>query len=388
MRLRVLTALSSIVFAILAPSVLADTPSSELSSLFPERIGSFRRVGLPTVPDAAKSQDGIDIAEISSNPLRGVVEYSGRGNERLRVEVIRFRQDPEAYSMLTFARESVSDAKPEILVGGSHGTAGFGNENLKAFFKGLHFVRVTALNKSSENGLDDFTKAIAETFDKGENDIPALVKHLPNEAQSQRTARYLTRFKNLQTLLPNQPVLSAINSGGNGDAAVVDTGSGKVLVVEFNTPQLAKDNDDQVIAKIKELWQSGQPAPTAYRRVGNYSVFVFDAPSETVAKQLIDQVKYEQVVQWLGDNPHIYKEAERRYVETTLGVFIAVLKASGYAAVGCLALGGLLGTLLFVRRKAQKGMSESYSDAGGMLRLNIDELTPQTDPGRLLGPGR
>jgi hypothetical protein len=71
-----------------------------------------------------------------------------------------------------------------------------------------------------------------------------------------------------------------------------------------------------------------------------------------------------------------------------LGVFVAVVKASGVAFVGCLGLGGLIGALLFTRRRAQQRSQEAFSDAGGMLRLNIDELTPQTDPARLLGPGQ
>ena len=158
----------------------------------------------------------------------------------------------------------------------------------------------------------------------------------------------------------------------------------KFLIVEFNTPQLATDNDQRIIARIQELWKLGQPAPTAYRRVGNYSVFVFDAPDEQTAKQLIDQVKYEQVVQWLGENPNIYKEAEKQYINTTLGVLVAVVKASGYALVGCLGLGALIGGLLFTYRRAQQKSVTAFSDAGGMLRLNLDELTAETDPSRLL----
>ena len=156
-----------------------------------------------------------------------------------------------------------------------------------------------------------------------------------------------------------------------------------MLILEFNTPQLAKENDERIITRIQELWRLGEPAPTAYRRVGNYSVFVFGAPDEQSAKQLIDQVKYEQVVQWLGENPYIYKEAEKRYINTTLGVLVAVLKASGYALLACLGIGGLAGALLFTRRRAQQ-TEAAYSDAGGMLRLNLDDLTPETDPARLL----
>jgi hypothetical protein len=121
--------------------------------------------------------------------------------------------------------------------------------------------------------------------------------------------------------------------------------------------------------------------------VGNYAVFVFDAPSEPVGNELIDQVKYQQVVQWLGDNPYAYEEATREFTETTLGVFVSVVKASGLALVTCFAVGGFFGALLFSRRRARQRNVEAYTDAGGMLRLNLDEMTPEIDPARLIGPG-
>ncbi len=217
-----------------------------------------------------------------------------------------------------------------------------------------------------------------------EGDIPVLIKHLPSPEEAQKNAVYLHSFTDLNKLGLLQPVLSAVETGGNADAALATYGPSKVLIVEFNTPQLATENDQRIIARIHELWKLGEPAPTAYRRVGNYSVFVFDAPDEQTAKQLIDQVKYEQVVQWLGDNPYIYKEAEERYINTTLGVLIAVLKASGYALIGCLGMGGLIGGLLFTYRRAQQKGVTAFSDAGGMLRLNLDELTAETNPSRLL----
>ena len=111
----------------------------------------------------------------------------------------------------------------------------------------------------------------------------------------------------------------------------------QLVIVEFTTPQLAGDNDWNIRTKTRELWNQGKPAPTAYRRVGNYAVFVFHAANEQAANQLIDQVKYEQVVQWLGDNPNWLREAQRQYTETMLGTFVSVVKASGLAAVLVLA---------------------------------------------------
>ena len=86
-------------------------------------------------------------------------------------------------------------------------------------------------------------------------------------------------------------------------------------------------------------------------------------------------MKYEQVVSWLGENPTILRQAQERYVNTMLGVLVAVIKASGYALVACLGVGGLIGALLFSYRRSQQKAVTAYSDAGGMLRLNLDELT-------------
>jgi Family of unknown function (DUF6599) len=354
--------------------------------LFPERVGDFRRAGIPRPADTLRQLAVLNPAPTST--LAGEAEYVSGGGQRLLVEIVGCNQDAEAYSLLTVVASAIRANNNQVELDSSYGTASFSNSNQIAFFKGRTFVRVTTAGKNGLSATNDFAKALAETIEKGEGEIPALIKHLPNPDESRKTATFLPRFTNLQNLLPDQTVLNSIQTGRDGDAAFVDSGIGKVLVVEFNTPQLAKENDERLIAKIKELWKLGQPAPTGYKRVGNYSVFVFEAPDEATAKQLIDQIKYEQVVQWLGENPNILKEAERRYVETTLGVFVAVVKASGVALVGCLGLGGLLGALLFTRRRAQQKAQEAFSDAGGMLRLNIDELTPQTDPARLLGPGQ
>lgn len=306
---------------------------------------------------------------------------AGKKQRRVAVEITKFRQDSEAYELLSKTAAEARARQAGVEINAGYGTAGFAEEGGISFFKGTAFVQ---LKGDDAQTLKECAQQFSNDLDRGEGDIPALVKHLPNPEEAQKTAVYLNSFTDLNELGLQQGVISAIESGGNADAALVAYGPSKVLVVEFNTPQLAGDNDRRIIARIQELWKLGQPSPTAYRRVGNYSVFVFDAPDEQTAKQLIGQVKYEQVVQWLGENPNIYKEAEKRYINTTLGVLVAVLKASGYALIACLGLGGLFGGLLFTYRRAQQKAVTAYSDAGGMLRLNLDDLTPETEPGRLL----
>ena len=377
-------AFASILLALMTTVIFAETSGSELSSLFPERLGSYKRLGLPRTPQPAEQEQVSK--DIDAEPtLEGIAEYTGG----FRVQIVRYHQDADAYAALTIRAAAARKQGPEIQLTSDFGTASFIDRDDVAFFKGLHFVRITGPSgKSRSTGFNEFARALSDSIDKGEAEIPPLVKHLPDPEEAQKTAIFVNRFSNIQFLAPTQTVLSAVQTDRDADAAFVDLPSGKVLIVEYHTPQLAKENDERVIAKIHELWNLGQLAPAGYKRVGNYSVFVFDAPNEATAKVLISEVKYEQIVQWLGRNPYIYQEAERRYVETTLGVFVAVVKASGFALVGCVGLGGLIGALLFTRRRSQQRAQEAYSDAGGMLRLNIDELTPETDPARLLGPGR
>ena len=361
-----------------ASSVRADTPTVKSEETLPRIAGKYRKTR-----DISPSPSE---AETVSSPLdTQTAEYAGSKDFRATVQIARFRQDPYAYQALSLLRNNLSATTQEAELSADLGVAGFETPSEVAFCKGAYFVRI-ASSRGLHANLLELAQIIGSELDKGEGDIPVLIKHFPSPDEAQRSAVYLNSFVQQDlTKLPvqNQAVFTAIESGGNADVAVATYGPSKMLIIEFNTPQLAADNDRRIISRIHELWRLGEPAP-AYRRVGNYSVFVFDAPDELTAKQLIDQVKYEQVVQWLGENPNIYKEAERRYINTTLGVLVAVLKASGYALITCLGLGGLCGGLLFTYRRSQQKAVTAFSDAGGMLRLNLDDMTGKTEPSRLL----
>jgi hypothetical protein len=358
----------------LVGSALGDTTSSEPVRLLPATIGKFRQVSSANqTPQLSPPSSPVPVA-------MQVAEYAGSNGTRASITITRFRQDAQAYERLTVIGTELDHSG----ITNEFGTAGFKTANHIVFFKGTNCVTIKNL-KGNDAYLSDLAHALSDTLDKGENDIPVLVKHLPDPERLQKDVLYLSSFSDLTSLPYQPPALDVVQTGGNADAVQAPTyGSSRVLIIEFHTPQLAAENDQRIIARIHELWKLGQPAPTAYRRVGNYSVFVFDAPDEQTAKQLIDQVKYEQVVQWLGENPNILKEAEKQYVNTTLGVLVAVVKASGYALVLCLGMGGLIGGLLFSYRRAQQKAATAYSDAGGMLRLNLDEMTAETNPARLL----
>ena len=359
-----------------ASSIRASSPDwDQITKAFPESLGSYRRVTAPRLED--QNPDGVG--------FRATADYSAPGAGRITVHVTWAELDGRAYEMLSLAARSLRDKTP-VAIGSSIGTAGFASPDIVAFFKGANFVHISKANpRTNSNDLQSLATQLAEKLDRGEGEIPVVLKHLPNWEQAHQTAVYLNRFSSLESIA-DDGVLSAIKSEGDADAVLASYDPMRLLIIEFNTPQRSVENDQRIVARIQELWKLGQPAPSAYKRIGNYSVFVFDAPNDQAAKQLIDQVHYEQVVSWLGENPNILKEAEKHYVRTTLGVLVAVVKASGFALIACFGTGALIGALLFARRRAQQRTVEAFSDAGGMQRLNLDKLTPQTNPARLLGP--
>jgi len=216
-------------------------------------------------------------------------------------------------------------------------------------------------------------------------EIPALVKHLPRWEEAQKRAAYVRDLPALQAAAGNRPVLDAIAlDGGEAVTAIYDSAT-RLVIVEYFTPQLASDNDKRVTERINGLRNGGQPAPSLYRRVGNYLVFVFDAPNAEAAERLAGEVKYEQEVRWLGEYPYAVEDAQRANAGMAADVIIATLQASGLTLLVSLGLGGLLGAFVFMRRRAQA--TKVFTDAGGMVRLNIDEVTPQHDPQRLLKQG-
>lgn len=375
-------------------SILAETTAEELSKSLPQRIGSFQKVD-SAPPAESIAKDAIyrlALAKRIANDqptATGFVgtdaEYISQNGAKYLVEFVQASTDANAYSLLTMVANLMRQSSATIEISSNVGTASILSSDQIAFFKGRTVVRVSAeAGETAPGQVVELANLLANQIDTGDGDIPALVRHLPDWQNGQKRSLFLSSFQSLEILPKGGAVLSAISSEGNADAVLTSSDSGSVLIIEFNTPQLATENDQRIINRIQELWNQGQPAPSAYRRIGNYSVFVFDAPDEQTAKQLIDQVKYEQVVQWLGENPYVFKEAQKQYVETTLGVLIAVVKASGVALVACLGIGGLFGGLLFSWRRAQQKNIEAFSDAGGMLRLNLDEITPQTDAARLI----
>src|SRR4030095_6296037 len=366
----------------LRPAVRAneEKPNEVAAQLLAERFGNFKAKGPASRVEPADptSVSGFDQVVSASR------SYVARTGEAARATIFVAPSQSAAYAMLTEARNALTKAGL-IPTAGGVGTASYVFPDHVLFVQGKNYVVIKSAKPAKGNLLDELARAFSQQFEKRELEIPVVIKHLPDWDNSPRPVTYFVSSEALRRFT-SAPVFEALSFEGGTEAVSADYGSAQIIIVEFTTPQHATDGDKAVLAQIEKLRTQNQTVPTSYRRVGNYGVFVFNASDEQTAKQLIDGVKYEQVTKWLGDNPYPLLELQRRYTATTLGVLVSVVKASGLAVVTGLRVGFVLGGLLFLRRRSQQRTFATYSDAGGMLRLNLDEMTPQTDPARLIGP--
>lgn len=204
-----------------------------------------------------------------------------------------------------------------------------------------------------------------------EDGIPVLIKHLPDWQNVRTSTVFITDPNGLKATLGDRPVLDKIEFTPGTEAVKADYPSGKLLIVEFTNPQGSIETD----AKVLQHLTTSPDAGTVYRRIGNYNVFVFDAADQDAATALLEQVKYEKAVQWLGEDPFLISRLERYFVTTTRDIFIStvlwIVGGIGFALI----CGVLAGIIFFKIREQRRAEWQTYSDAGGLTRLNLDELS-------------
>lgn len=210
--------------------------------------------------------------------------------------------------------------------------------------------------------------------------VPVLLKHLPDWDRVRTESTFAVNRETLKAALGQRPILEFIDFAAGTEAASAPYPAGRLLIVEYSSPQASIEADNNFINFLSQ----NNDGRTFYKRVGNYSVFVFDASDEMSANALIEEVKYEKNVQWLGEDPFLFQRLERDFVVKTSDLFLSTV---GIIVIGMTlsVIGGLIvGYIYFQVREKQRHTFKEFSDAGGMTRLNLDGLTPDISPNKLL----
>ncbi len=219
--------------------------------------------------------------------------------------------------------------------------------------------------------MDDASKS----QEVGDDGIPVIIKHLPDWETKKDSAILMRTKKELIEALGDRAIFQAVEFVGGAEAVTAEYPSGRLLIIEYNTPQLSIDADTKIKTRLEELADKS----IIYRRIGNYNAFVLDVKNAQEANLLLDNVKYEKLVQWLNEDPFQWEKIQRAYAlfvgQMLFSTILAVLLGVGASAI----IGVCVGMVIFHVRERRKRKWTRFSDAGGMIRLNLDELQEITD---------
>lgn len=375
-------------FLLLSVSAAGQNASSfDPDQLLPQRVGDFRAQETRPIPTPL---EGFAVEDFDVRGTAEAVYVSSKG-ERFTVTIAQTQSRSGAYSLLTeVAAQMRNAARDSVTRPTDIGVMSVATSDHLALYKGNVFVNIASnAPQKDAKSLLAFARSYAQSLKDEANELPVLVKHLPQWEAARESAVYAVSQKVLQRAAGQQAVLDAVSFEAGTEAVAADYDNSRLVIIEYTTPQIAESSDARITERLNQLRSGGQNVSTAYRRVGNYSVFVFNAPDEATAAQLIGQVKYEQRIQWLGQNPFLFETGEKQHTQKAVSLILGIAKTIGFFVALCLGAGGIVGGFAYIHRRTQqrKTFAESYSDAGGMLRLNLDEMTPQPDPARLLSSG-
>jgi hypothetical protein len=224
---------------------------------------------------------------------------------------------------------------------------------------------------AGNDGLQNVSRNYSRSQELSEDGIPVIIKNLPDWKKVKDEAILIKDKNELIAALGERPVFEAVEFVGGAEAVTANYPEGKLLIIEYNTPQLSIDADEKIKAKLSEI---STDSPIFYKRIGNYNAFVFDGADQESAEALLGKIKYVKVVKWLGEDPFLYEKMQRSYYlmagQIIVSSITAVILGIGVSA----AVGIFTGVLIFQIRQKQKKSWTRFSDAGGMLRLNLDDL--------------
>jgi hypothetical protein len=141
----------------------------------------------------------------------------------------------------------------------------------------------------------------------------------------------------------------------------------KLVIVEYHTPQFASDAFARVndyIATLPDIEKSR----ILVKREGNYIVEVNNFEDRESAQELLEAVKYPYGVKWLRD-PRLPSNDPFR-IQKAAQMLLSTFVLLGLVLLTVVVGGGIVGTSIFLKRRKQQ--QEIFSNAGGMLRLELD----------------
>jgi uncharacterized protein DUF6599 len=358
----------------------ADNPATDAVPVAkpPARIELPDRLGLARATGEAILLPADTASQITPNGAAVLREYrvlsaSSRRYSTAQVDALQFENQFAAFGLLTCLREPGKNIPGEI--GWQAATVDSGI----VFWKDSYVVRVVNADgrplKRVPASMIAVARSVGDLIPQGEvQKLPQLLDSLPAGGRLAGTERYFVGTEALSNYVENAQDMFEFY--GDAEAVIADYAWGssippdpgiRLLIVEYHTPQFATDS----MARLSKFTDSLAPElkqRMIVKREGNYIVLALNVTDRDFAQSLVDAVKYNYGVKWLRDpllptNDPFRQQKAAEMLLSTFGVL-------GLMIAGVLSVGGIFGTTIFLKRRKQQ--REAFSDAGGMLRLDLD----------------
>lgn len=370
MRCRLLLLMFLLFLATPAKAQSSETPSPSLSNraqseILPNRLAEGWRATGEARRLPAEAASVLPDADLHSEfGLRSLtIRRYAKGTERITIEAFEMKAPAGAYGLFTLhpgARET-------------------GHRDLN---QGQYYLRITG-NAAIDESL---ATALRQNIAPDEDGPPVLPSHLPANAVP-GSEKYLlgpagvARLGGFDDL---QPVLD-FTGGAEAATASYKNGAGQMelLLLEYHTPQLASD----AFAKLQNHFNSlpeNEKQRRLLKRIGNYLVSATRIEDRAAAEALVGQIKYSAKVYWQGkkisDIPLDFRPPDPTAVQEALQTTAIIVRSFywiGLMLVTAILLGIIAGGTYFYwnrYRKRKLGIEDVFSDAGGSVRLNLDDF--------------
>lgn len=303
---------------------------------------------------------------------------------RTRVDVFETQHQLAAFGLFTFntGADKKNSVEEDI------GSGGLRLDGELVFFKGRFFVRISDIAHapvhSSQPAYVAIGRALADEIMPANTAVAraALLDSLPAASMVARSQRYFLGPESLNAYVEHGREM--FDFAGDTEAVAAEyeqvtqpqaTNPAappevlKIAIVEYHTPQFATDAMTRATAYLSSLPESEQQQ-IILKRVGNYVVEAVNVRDHAMAEGLINSVQYPYTVKWLR-NP-LWPTNDPFRVQKAAEMLVSTFGLLGLILGTVLVVGTVFGTTIFLKRR--RGQQEVFSDAGGMLRLDINQI--------------
>jgi hypothetical protein len=372
-----------------APSV-TPLAASTIERLLPDSLAGFRA----TVPASLVAPD--KLSQLVGDKAEAYREYlvasaASREYAGTRVDIFETKNQFAAFGLFTYNTGGIGN-KPAAIDLGSGGARIDGSVT---FWRGNFFVRVGSASQKSVRGEsrshESLARAVAESISSTSAAVsrPPLLDYLPAKSRVPGSEVYFLGPESLNSYAEHgrdifefagdteavigeyvqQMPSTASTLPTNGAPTTTPDSNLKLVIVEYHTPQFATDAITRAEGYAATLPDEDRNQ-LIIKRTGNYIVAALGVRDRDLAESLIASIEYPYTVKWLR-NP-LWPTNDPFRAQKAAEMLLSTFGLLGLILLTVLTGGAVFGTTIFLKRR--KRQREVFSDAGGMLRLDIDQF--------------